>query len=106
MEELELHPLINKDHSPHYASTEEPAIQRFERKFTVQKLINWAEISLEKYLDPARKNKGEVDADKTKAETYRNYMFMLKGLVISNPNLLNMSAENAYKKVGIEWRYE
>ncbi len=42
MQEKDLHPLINKIGSPHWDSEEEPVIQRFERIYTVSKLIGWA----------------------------------------------------------------
>ena len=101
----ELHPLINKKDSPHYDSTEEPAIQRFERKHSIQKLIDWAEITAEKYRDPARANKGEIEKDKRKLKSYTNYYNFLRSLVLKDHNVLEMTAKEAYKKHDIHWRY-
>lgn len=105
MKELQQHPLINNMDSKHYQSSEEPAIVRFERKYSVQKLMAWAEITMEKYADPARAVKGQKEADIRKYETYKAYYNMLLGLVFKDNSILEISAEKAYKKMGIEWSY-
>ncbi len=105
MSEKDLHPLINKKGAPHWDSEEEPAIQRFERIFTVSKLMGWAEITKAKYDDPARKNKNEEEADVIKSATYSNYYHMLQGLILKSPSILEMSAAKAYEALGISWRY-
>ena len=104
--ELELHPLINKTDSPHYDSSgEETSIERFERKYTVTQLMNWAEITKAKYDDPGRKNKGEAEADVRKSATYYNYYQMLRSLILKYPQTAEMSAEKAYKHAHMKWRY-
>ncbi len=103
-QQLELHPLINPL-SSHYDSTDEPTIQRFERLYSINKLIGWAEITAAKYRDPARKAKGQIELDKTKLKTYENYFHFLQSLVLKDPSVLEMTANKAYKKHNIKWRY-
>lgn len=102
---LPLHPLLNDNDSPHYQSEGEPAIVRFERKYTVTQLMNWAEITKEKYNDPGRKNKGEVEKDIRKLKTYDNYFKMLESLVLKEAEFADMKADQVYKKLNIYWRY-
>ena len=104
--EPEWHPLINKIDSPHYDTVQkEPTIKRFERQYTVRKLMDWAEITAAKYADPARANKGEEESDKRKHKTYIDYFNTLLSLALKDPSVLEMSAEKAYKKHGVEFRY-
>ncbi len=104
-QQLPLHPLINPD-SPHYDTGSKPSIQKFEEKYSVHKLMNWAEITLAKYKDEGRANKGEQEKDIRKAKTYQNYYQMLRSMVLKNKNLADMTAEKAYQSLNIYWRYK
>ncbi len=103
--QIPLHPLINPD-SSYYDSGSKPSIQKFEEKYTVQKLINWAEITLAKYQDEGRANKGQQEADIIKAKTYENYYTMLRSLIIKEAEFADMIASEVYKKLNIHWRYK
>lgn len=105
MKQPEVHPLINKRDSSHYDSQKEPAIKRFERKYSVRDLMAWAKITKAKYRDEGRKQKGEVEADKRKYETYNNYYNMLKDLTKSDHTIFDVSPEQAYAKHNIHFIY-
>jgi len=103
---LPLHPLINKKDSPHYDSHgKETAIERFEREYTVRKLMGWAEITKAKYDDPGRRNKGEAEKDIRKSKTYSDYFKMLHSLVLKEAEFADMKADQVYKILNIKWRY-
>ena len=107
MSELKLHPLINKQDSPHYSpSNKKTSIEKFEEIYVVSKLMAWAEITLAKYEDPGRKDKGEEEKDLRKAETYRNYMLMLEDLVSKNTMVIEMTAKKAYALLDVKLRYK
>ena len=103
--QLPLHPLINPN-SPHYDTGSKPSIQKFEEKHSVQKLMNWAEISIDKYRDEGRASKGQQEQDIIKAKTYEDYFNMLRSLVLKNKDLANITAAKAYQKLNIYWRYK
>ena len=100
-----IHPLINKIDSAHYDSDEEPTIKKFERKYTVTKLMYWAEITLAKYEDKGRETKGQGDADKRKADTYRAYHLFLTNIVEDFPELQSTCALDVYRILNIELEY-
>ena len=107
---LPLHPLINQQDSPHYqepdaAQDSESAIERFERKYTVTQLMNWAEISKAKYDDPGRAIKGEQEKDLRKSKTYEDYYTMLRSLVLRDQYYKDMIAKDVYTDLKIHWRY-
>ena len=103
---LPLHPLINKD-SSYYSepASKQTAIEDFEQKYTINKLLAWSEITHAKYIHPLRKGKGEVEKDKIKAKTYKDYMLMLQSVLNKNPASGEMSAQKAYDTLGIKFRY-
>jgi len=101
--ETKQHPLINKIDSKHYDTVDgEPAIKRFERKYSVKQLAAWAMISAAKYDDPARANKGQVEADARKSKTYHDYYEMLMSIPYA---LWNTSAEKAYNIMNWDMQY-
>ena len=105
--ELPLHPLINKEDSPHYDSSgKETTIERFERDYTVRDLLAWATITEAKYNDPGRANKGEPQKDLRKALSYKNYAATLRSVIDKNVETKDMSAQMAYKTLQIKWRYQ
>jgi len=101
-----LHPLINKD-SSYYSEpvSKKTAIEDFEKKYTTNKLLAWSEITHAKYMHPLRRGKGEIEKDKRKAKTYKNYMHMLKSIIDKNPELGEMTAQKAYEALDIKFRY-
>ena len=104
--ELKIHPLINLKDSSHYDSHGgEPAIVRFERKYTVSQLMAWAEITKAKYDDPGRKNKGQIEADIRKSESYDRYFHMLYAIIEKNSELGEVTPEKAYEALNMQWRY-
>jgi len=99
------HPLINKIDSPHYDSVEEPAIKRFERVYTITKLMYWAELSCAKYRDAGRANKGQAEADERKADTYKNYQLFLRNILQDFPELADTPALEVYGLLNIKLEY-
>jgi len=99
------HPLINKVDSSHYDSAEEPSIKKFERKYSITKLMYWAELTLAKYEDAGRASKGQVEADKRKADTYRAYHLFLGNIVEGFPELQSTSALKVYEILNIDLEY-
>ena len=99
------HPLINKQDSGHYDSTKTPAILDFERVYNLTDLRAWAKITLAKYEHPARANKGQIEADKRKAKTYRDYFNFLDTIIKKYPPLADITAVNAYDALGYKMEY-
>jgi len=99
------HPLINLVDSAHYDSKETPAILDFERTYSVTDLRAWAKITLAKYVHPARANKGEVEKDKRKAKTYRDYYEFLDTIIKKYPALAEVTAVTAYDTLGYMMEY-
>ena len=97
--------LINKEDSSHYDSEKTPAILDFERLYSISDLRAWSKLNVAKYEHPARANKGQVDADKRKAKTYRDYHIFLTGIVSKYPALSEVTAVNAYEALGYKMEY-
>jgi hypothetical protein len=99
------HPLINKTDSAHYDSTKTPAILDFERLYSISDLRAWSKLNVAKYEHPARKNKGQVEADRRKAKTYRDYYTFLTGIISKYPALSEVTAVTAYEALDYEMQY-
>jgi len=99
------HPLMNKTDSTHYDSKETPAILDFERTYSLTDLRAWAKITLAKYEHPARAAKGQIEADKRKAKTYRDYFNFLDTIIKKYPPLSDVTAVNAYDALGYKLEY-
>jgi hypothetical protein len=102
---IEWHPLLNQKLNKHYRTgSGKTTIEDFESKHTVIKLMNWAEITADKYQS-RMDHKDQKTNDEEKRQDYIRYYNMLRALVLKCPNIKEMSAEKAYKHLNIEWRY-
>ena len=107
--ELSLHPLLdeNQDGSKknsHYDSQEEPCILTMEKKRTVNQLLGWSLINQDKYWCRLGE-KDDPDQEMSKISAYQRYHAMLRALVIKDIAILEMTAQKAYERNGIQWRY-
>ena len=105
---IKWHPLLNPKLNKHYRSgskDEKTTIEKFESVHTVTKLMNWAEITADKYLDRMN-HKNQKQDDIEKRDDYIRYYNMLRNLVLKCPDAAEMSAERAYKHLSMEWRYK
>lgn len=109
MTEPILHPLINNIDSKHYQTVDLPkdktTIEDFENDYSVRDLIAWAKITAAKYRHPSRAKKNQIEADKRKEKTYIDYYNMLRALAVKDPTILEMTAQKAYEKHDMNWRY-
>ena len=109
MTEPDLHPLLDQDDSgkninTHYDQLEEPAILTLEKQESIQALINWAQITIKKY-QLRLGFKDQVENEKRKIAAYTRYYNMLRGLAVKDSAILEMTAEKAYEKHHIQWKY-
>jgi predicted metal-dependent hydrolase len=100
------HPLINPN-SPHYNGVEpgeKTLIEKFEEKYTIKQLYDWAMITEDKYFGRMGR-KDDIDKETVKMDTYHNYKKMLKNIIDTYPVLADMTAKTAYKHLNIQWKY-
>jgi hypothetical protein len=101
-----IHPLVNPD-SPHYKaenSNDKSLIEKFEEKYSVRQLYDWAMITEDKYFGRMGK-KDDIDKETRKMTTYHNYKAMLKQIIDTYPTLADMTAKTAYSHLKYEWEY-
>ena len=105
-ENLPLHLLINPNSNYYNEPGKKAGIELFEEEYNVKDLLAWSKITAHKYRLEGRKGKGEVEKDVVKLATYTNYYNMLQDMVTKCPETLEMSAQNAYKRMNMKWRYQ
>ena len=105
MKKLPLHPIINQQDSPHYDADEIPGIVQLEAKHSVDRMIGFCEISIDKY-NIRMPHKNQSESDKRKIKTYEAYLLVLCDIIKTNPDFKNFSVENAMKITGRKYRYE
>jgi predicted metal-dependent hydrolase len=104
--ERQQHPLTNPD-SKHYKA-EKPGdkalIEKFEEKYSVKQLYDWAMISEDKYFGRMGR-KDDIEKETIKMDTYNNYKKMLKQIIDKYPMLADMTAKTAYQHLKYDWIY-
>ena len=96
----ELHPLINPK-SSHYDNSEKTTIEKIEDVLTVEQMIGASFFNVMKYTDRLH-HKGQKESDLEKIVTYQRYYDFLINIDV---RLLHLKVSDAYKRLGIEWRY-
>ena len=106
--ERQPHPLVNKIDSKHYNEDIEPGekttIEKFEEKYTIRQLYNFAMITEDKYFERMGR-KDDVDKEERKMTSYLNYKTMLKEIIDKYPTLADMTAKTAYNHLHYNWIY-
>jgi hypothetical protein len=80
-------------------------IEKFEEKYSVMQLYDWAMITEDKYFGRMGK-KDDIDKETRKMTTYHNYKTMLKEIIDKYPTLADMTAKTAYTHLNYQWRYK
>ena len=104
MNKLPLHPIINPD-STYYNKEDIPGIVQLENKHSVDRMIGFCEINIDKY-NIRKPYKGQSESDKIKIKTYKAYLLVLCDIVKANSDFKHFSVTNAMKATNREYRYE
>jgi len=101
------HPLVDKNQKHYIDKDKKTTIEKFEEKYTIVQLYNWAIITVDKYSERMGKKDGEKgeEKDKVKLKNYTEYAKMLKDIMTTYPGLKNKSAKKVYEILDEEWRY-
>ena len=98
----ELHPLLTEGKNKHYVDkhTGKAHIYSFEEDYTVNEMLAWCRITIEKY-SVREKGQDKEDFDKrNKYMDYKNELYKLKSY-----GLGEMIVMGAWKTSSQEWRY-
>ena len=109
MNKLELHPLLTEDENginqnQHYNEDETPGIIMLENKYTVEEMIAFCRINVDKYIIRTP-YKNQSDSDKHKINKYNEYKQVLLELLSKSQTLKTISVSEAFKLLEMKWRY-
>ena len=109
MSKLKLHPLLTENEdgtkqNAHYDGKKENFIQRAERKYTVDQMIAFCSINIDKYED-RQDLKGQKEKDLHKIKKYGDYKRELNLLLSQSQTLKSFTVAESFRLLNIKWRY-
>ena len=108
-EELPLHPLLDKDKNgnnlnDHYYRLKETAIYTIEKENSVEEVMSWAKITIQKYK--LRMGfKDDEEKELKKIEAYKRYYDELNSIIEYEHKLKDIQVLKAFKIMNKKWRY-